>query len=482
MNLDVQKRLFRPFMQGEGETTRRFGGTGLGLVITQRLVEIMNGAIELESTEGAGSLFSVHITMDECSELPPKETSNLEGIKVALLTNDDVTQLLSSYLRHAGADVVWEPASNALDAWETNSTASDADVVVIDSRNDRKSSITLRDALRDHKNNIDRRFLLIDRGNRRFARPYEGDGMTLDLNAMRRDTLLNAIATLAGRESPVQHEPKELEGVPKTPLSIDEAKKQGRLILLVDDNPTNIKVICQQLNMLGYLVETAEDGAVALDMWRDGDYSLILTDCHMPVMDGYQLSESVRIEEPLGSRIPIIAITADALKGTAQKCVDAGMNDYLTKPMKLQQLSEVLEKWTSQDITENKTNLNTKLTSDDIASKADIDPSALGKILGTQDPVLLTEYYINFLETSTPTVQRLHDAYNQDDFAEVSRLAHKLKSSSRTVGAVKLGDCCHALERAAKASDTKSADSQIALLSGLFKDVENWIEKNHETA
>jgi CheY-like chemotaxis protein len=217
-------------------------------------------------------------------------------------------------------------------------------------------------------------------------------------------------------------------------------------------------------------------------MWRDGDYSLILTDCHMPVMDGYQLSESVRIEEPLGSRIPIIAITADALKGTAQKCVDAGMNDYLTKPMKLQQLSEVLEKWTSQDITENKTNLNTKLTSDDIASKADIDPSALGKILGTQDPVLLTEYYINFLETSTPTVQRLHDAYNQDDFAEVSRLAHKLKSSSRTVGAVKLGDCCHALERAAKASDTKSADSQIALLSGLFKDVENWIEKNHETA
>jgi PAS domain S-box-containing protein len=482
MNLDVQKRLFRPFVQGEGETTRRFGGTGLGLVITQRIVEIMNGTIELESTEGAGSTFSVNVTLEECNELPPKQTSNLEGVKVALLTNEDVSQILSSYLQHAGADVVQEPTDNALEIWKSEDTDSDAHVVVIDSRDDRESSIALRENLRNQKDNIERRFLLFERGNRRFARPDESDGMTLDLNAMRRNALLNAIAILAGRESPKQQTPVRIESIPEVPLTISEAREQGRLVLLVDDNPTNIKVISQQLRMIGYLAETAEDGEKALEMWRNEDFSLVLTDCHMPEMDGYQLTETIRREEPPGTHIPIVATTADALKGTAQKCLDSGMNDYLTKPMKLNQLRETLWKWAPLASSENEAKTEKRSTLEDKEEKEIIDPTALGSILGIQDPEILSDYYNDFIHSNAPTVAQIQIALNQDDLTEVSRLAHKLKSSARTVGAYTLGDCCQSLEEAGNDGDAQGVSQQMELLATLFRDVEEWIEQSYETA
>jgi CheY-like chemotaxis protein/HPt (histidine-containing phosphotransfer) domain-containing protein len=299
---------------------------------------------------------------------------------------------------------------------------------------------------------------------------------------MRRRTLLNAIAALAGRESPEQQTPAQIQPEPEAPFSVDEARAQGRLILLVDDNLTNLKVISQQLNMLGYLAETAEDGAVALEMWHAGNYSLILTDCHMPIMDGYQLSEIIRREETLGTRIPIIATTADALKGTAQRCFDAGMNDYLTKPMKLQQLREALEKWAPKIDVEDETAEEQAFTPGSDMSHADIEPNALGNILGTKDPKVLAEYYTSFLETNTSTVVQIQAAFNANDLSEVSRLAHKLKSSARTIGANRLGDCCQALEEAGKEDNTTSIRQQMKLLPVLFNGVKNWIEHSYAAA
>jgi PAS domain S-box-containing protein len=475
MSKALQKRLFRPFVQGEGEITRRYGGTGLGLVITQRLIEIMGGQIELESTEGSGSTFTVHVTLHITSELSPIETSNLEGIKVILISSNETTHILKSYLQHAGADVMLCDVANAVETCKQQCSGFDEIVVVIDSHGDREPSVALRNTLRRQSEHTHLYFLLVERGRRRYARPYEGDSITLDLNIMRRYRLQNAVATLVGRESPEQPLINLSQPMPEVPLSTGEAIEQGRLILLVDDNVTNRKVINRQLYMLGYLSVTAENGTEALDLWRNGTYALILTDCHMPVLDGYQLAEIIRNEEPEGTHIPIIAITADAMKDAAHKCITSGMDGYLNKPMQLRQLQETLQKWAPIDSEKRTTTSKKQLTLND-----SINPDALSNLLGTQDRETLTEYYCDFLKSHTTTVEQIERVFLNNSLSEVFNLAHKLKSSARTVGANDLADCCLGLESAVKTNDTQAVNHQMLRLPDLFNNTRKWI-KNYSS-
>lgn len=131
--------------------------------------------------------------------------------------------------------------------------------------------------------------------------------------------------------------------------TVGEARGANRLILVADDNAINRKVLERQITMLGYTAEFAEDGEEALSMWKQSSYGLLMTDCHMPKMDGYQLTRSIRSEEKEGELMPVIAITADAMKETVTKCHAAGMQGCLTKPMGLDQLKEVLVKWLPGD-------------------------------------------------------------------------------------------------------------------------------------
>jgi PAS domain S-box-containing protein len=471
MSAALQKRLFRPFVQGEGEITRRYGGTGLGLIITQRLVEMMDGHIELESTEGSGSTFTVHVSLKVSSKLQPLESSNLERIKVILFSRNDTTQIFTDYLQHAGAKVMLCDDTNALDMCKQQGTGHDEIVIVIDTRDDRESSVDLCNTLRSQCEHNNLYFLFVERGRRRYARPYEGDSMTLDMNAMRRHRLQNAVASLVGRESPDQPAITLPQLAPDIPRSIDEALEQGRLILLVDDNETNRKVINQQLRMLGYLSVTAENGAEALDLWRNGSHALLLTDCHMPVLDGYQLAETIRSEEPECTHMPIIAITADAMKGTAQKCFESGMDGYLSKPIQLQQLREMLQKWAPID--SEKENVTNKKQ---LNLNNSINPDTLSELLGTQDREILIEYYCDFLNTHTTTVEQIESVFINSDFSKVFNLAHKLKSSARTVGANDLADCCLGLERAVKAKDAQGVSQLLVQLADLFNDTRKWIE------
>ena len=147
--------------------------------------------------------------------------------------------------------------------------------------------------------------------------------------------------------------PRRLGGEPvaasqlrNSPLSLDDARTQGRLILVAEDDTMNQKVILQQLGLLGYAGQIAADGAEALRLWHSGNtYAMLLTDLHMPNMDGYELSLLIRAEEPLGTHLPIIALTANALHGEAERATASGMDGYLTKPVPLATLREVLARW-----------------------------------------------------------------------------------------------------------------------------------------
>jgi PAS domain S-box-containing protein len=474
MSKRVQRRLFQAFVQGEGETTRRFGGTGLGLVISQRLVELMDGYIRIDSEPDEGSTFTVYLSLEPTETIPDPLRRTLDGIQVLLVTDEKLpTHILEKYLRHAGARVATADYDQALATCRNLCDKSMEAVVVIDNRGDTNISTPLRDLLRREKQDIDLRYVVVARGRRRYARVDEEDSMTIDLNAMRRATLINTIAAVTGRESPEHPSEERPKVVTVTgPVTMEDAKATGRAALLADDNETNRKVISQQLNMLGYYVESAEDGKLALSMWRRGDYNLLLTDCHMPEMDGYQLSRRIRSEENEDTRTLIIAVTADALKGTAQKCFDAGMDDYLTKPIELHELRALLTKWSALGAAAQP---NTDLPEGSL-NTASLDDDALGRLLGTQDLAVLADYYKDFLESNSRTAQQITAAVDTADIAELGRLTHKMKSSARTVGANELADCCQAMEQASKAGNFEDITQLMHNFNPLFEQVRKWID------
>ncbi len=481
MNTEVQKRLFQPFVQGEEVTTRRYGGTGLGLVITERLVDMMGGHIDVESTEGEGSIFSVHLSLEMEDESEQTLVSNLGGLKVLLIKDDDnLAWVLTRYLEHAGADVLSVSPEEAISCCRKACEKIKEPVIVIDTEGDIDMARSLREQLRNSLQGIELRFVLVERGRRRYARQDEGDGLTLDLNAMHRATLLNAVAAVAGRESPIQEQNTLLDVVPNHTISVDEAKESGRLILLVDDNETNRKLISQQLQMIGFLADAARDGAEALEMWRTGDYAMLMTDCHMPIMDGYQLSKQIRQEETKGEHAPIVAITADAMKGTAQKCFAAGMDDYLTKPIELYQLREAMGRWLPDRVQEDPAQQVANVPESNSDEEV-VDSQALGRLLDTQDREILSEYYSDFIAASIPTVEQIRSAFHQDDLPAVGSLAHKLKSSARTVGADTLADCCLELETAGKEGNTQVVNQHMLQFFRLFDQVQEWIEQYCKT-
>jgi len=478
MSAEVRERLFQPFVQGEGETTRRFGGTGLGLVISRRLLELMGGHIEVQSEPNQGATFSVFLSLKKAATSTQEPGPGiLQGVRVLLIGSEEVsTRILDTYLRHADAEVILVSSQDAVAKCRELCDGRSSTVVVIDNHGDQRIPTSMHERMRRAAESRDLRFVLVERGRRVQSRFDREDCISLDLNTMRRSSLINAVAVAAGRESlDLAAEPES--GIPfSDPVGVDAARAAGRLILLADDNETNRKVIGQQLSMLGYGVEFAEDGRQALEKFQAEHFNLLLTDCHMPVMDGYQLSRRIRELEDGAEHTPIIAISADALKGTARKCFDAGMDDYVTKPIQLHELRALMDKWLGSNMQTG--DAQTRSEPSQSSQPQTVDPAALGELLGTEDPAILRDFYGHFLQTNAPIADQMHEADVISDIAELGHLAHKLKSSARTLGANGLADSCQIIEEAAKAGDAEGAAHEMGHFSTLFRQVREWIESN----
>ena len=348
MNAQTQARLFSPFVQGEGDTTRRFGGTGLGLVITKRLLSLMDGAIEVRSAEDVGTTFTITLPLENVLSPHELQLSDLSNACVVLLQDDaELSLIVTEYLNSVGA------ACHILGADLLDGTAPICSskclqgniIVLIDACADAHLRAKAVELIQRFNTTADIHFLMLERGRKRYVQRRSENELVLDINNMKRSALINAVAALAGLESPLLDNADAQELLALSSLLADIGGTEMRSVLLADDNDVNQLVISQQLNALGYSVEVADDGKEALEKWRKNQHDLVLTDCHMPELDGYELARAIRKEERKGERVPIIAITADALKGTRERCLEAGMDDYLTKPIQLIALRECMDHW-----------------------------------------------------------------------------------------------------------------------------------------
>lgn len=463
MDDETQARLFTPFTQADTTTTRRFGGTGLGLAISRHLVDLMGGEVTVQSALDKGSTFTVRLPFTPLPARPIDGGKLVDLTGLSCLVMGDEAGLaddLAVYLTYGGAFVERAPDLTAARKL-IDTVPPGLWLFIIDARDDTPPVEELRAACHarlnldprfvvvehgNHRPGIAPHFVVIRRGRRRRGRVQAVDLVTLDGNVMHRQFFLQAVAIAAGRaqEEKKTPLPDKVEAIISP--SRDAALQQGRLILVAEDNETNRKVILHQLGLLGYAADVTGDGREALKRWESGDYALLLTDLHMPEMDGYDLSLTIRSGEAGKRRIPIVALSANALKGEAERCRAAGMDDYLSKPAQLADMKAMLEKWLPT-AAEFGTDAHEYPAPPALQATAagPVDVSVLKALVG-DDPAVIREFLHDFRVSAVKTAAELKAACESGQAAQAGALAHKLKSSSRSVGALALGDLCGELE------------------------------------
>ncbi len=462
---EVLPRLFTSFTQADASTTRRFGGTGLGLVISRRLVALMNGDIAVQSTVGEGSTFTVTLPVEVVQGARAQPDPDLTDLDCIVVGSEFDADDLRAYLEHAGARV---HSVADQDAAVQRAVGLSRPVVIHNTGLEPPSTDAAHAAFAATP---DVRHLVIERGSRRGTSSSAANLVTLNADILRRAALLRAVAVVAGRALP---EPDhEIGGEDATDErgerpTFAETRAQRRLILVAEDDEVNQKVILRQLGVLGYAAEIASSGTEALKLWHEGRYGLLLTDLHMPDLDGYGLAEAIRRAEaqrdPGGhGRMPILALTANASRSEAVRAQAVGMDDYLTKPVLLHLLKAAIAKWLPRAdgdaaFAAFADELRAAPGRDQAA--AEMDLRVLKGLVG-DDPEILRELLVEYRISAGRLATELQAARAADDLRRIGAIAHKLKSSSRSVGAMALGDVCAELENASRTG------ARAAVLQGL---------------
>lgn len=448
---EVQARLFMPFTQADESTARKFGGTGLGLSICRRLVLKFGGRLTLRSSLGHGAEFIVELPLQEATPPHlPLPNCSLAGIKLVAVTADPLTaRLVADYCGEAGATVTVAKDKSALAIYLDHLLADDSPRVVLLGLDVSSSGSQVVE--------LPAGFGLVRLVHaKEQARALVAHEVILRGSPLLHDDLVQGVAKACGRIGGLQ--PPDLStletDVPGTLLPTPQSVPGGPLILLADDVETNREVIQAQLALLGYACELAVDGVEALAMWRTGRYALLLTDCHMPNMDGFDLTAAIRQAESPGSRLPIVAITANAMQGQARRCLEMGMDDYLAKPLRMAELAPMLSKWLPPIPT---------------SALALWDISTLGELVG-DSPALQERLATKFLLNAKAQVAAILVAAQVGDWPAVADLGHALKSAARMVGALQLGVLCESIETTASSAD---ASGCATLVSGLTAALEN---------
>lgn len=463
MSPETQAHIFDSFVQAESSITRRFGGSGLGLSICKRIVEMMHGEIHVDSEPGKGSRFSVIVSLDvQPVDAGLAASENIEDVECVLVDSDEYNCIdIREYLISAGVRL--HGAANMSEA-AIMIRSIDSPAVVLcspahllepnDAQDDPVSSENAHVVLSRKEHSLGMHIKGIPAI--RHGRPATISAVVVDYNALRRKSLIEAVAVAVGRASPeVMHAYADDNVMPTLePLSVEEAMAAGSCILVVEDDSVNRMVIKRQLAILGQTAEFAENGSEALEKWRSGQYGMVFTDLHMPIMDGYTMTRAIREEETEGERIPVVALTANALSGEPRRAADAGVDGYLTKPLQLSSLKDAVSRHLV--LPDGK---SPELPSElDVESELDarevtvFDPDVLRELLG-DDTDIINECLEEFQGSLAEIGGTLVASIKNEEWSVVDELAHRLKSSSLSTGALEVWTLCKSIESARREDD-----------------------------
>ncbi|ADJ62750.1 response regulator [Herbaspirillum seropedicae] len=459
MDEDTLRRLFSPFAQADSSVTRQYGGTGLGLSICKRLVELMGGSIGVESALGTGSCFWFELGIPVTtgpgmirSEPPAADRPR----RIALVEPHDASAaMLHEYLRSAALETLrFGSASDALAALTgPGASASGIDAVIVSTQVQDLDAVSVMARLQAERPALRR--VLLDHGVHGLDTGSKPHHEVLQL-PLRKQQLLRALG-VTDSAAEAQTSPHARMAAPATPR---QGHSGQRDILLVEDNVMNQKVAVYQLNAMGYAADIAANGLEALERLARHRYALVLMDCQMPLLDGYETTRRIRRMQGELAHTTIVAMTANAMAGDRERCLEAGMDDYLTKPLLRSQLSAMLAHY-----------LPPSAASAGSAPAAPqlIDEDRLQELFG-QDRALAHEMLAMFVEHTSPLMQELQ-AHCQDQepaLDEVQALGHRLAGSCMNLGLDALGQLGREMEMAARQGDLAQTRTRAQACAATF--------------
>jgi signal transduction histidine kinase/CheY-like chemotaxis protein/HPt (histidine-containing phosphotransfer) domain-containing protein len=511
MTEEQVSRLFEPFSQADASTTRKHGGTGLGLAICKRLTELMGGRIGVKSIKGQGSYFWFILPMRRSLQDMPSSRRNLGNIRTLLLVNRNEEDLRRVVVHLQNAGMLLEFASDQYDAMGKLKSSANLgmswryELMIIDAKIYASSLVQMIGNAREIQHMRDLNILLLN------VDESEQEALTrLGVEVIagpvkhkevkqRIERMLDVEQTSSGitmpDDVPVPRLPDDhlnwldkqdsqgSSGAKVTQMAPEaESGAHTRLIgrvLVVEDNPVNLAVVKKMLERAGLTPETANDGLEAMEVLRQAQFDVVLMDCQMPRMDGYEATEAIRERESRQGlmRMPVIAMTANAMAGDRERCLAAGMDDYLSKPVKPSQLENMLRQWLPMEEIVMETNVKPDLAVPDMvavktqapvrqvnegkhvyekevamSAHSVIDNSVLQELyeIMEEDFVSIIESY---LKSAPGLIHGIRDAVRDGDMDALVKSAHPLKSSSANVGAMELSVLARELEFKGREND-----------------------------
>lgn len=467
MTTEQQSRLFQAFQQASADTTRKYGGTGLGLSICKNLVELMGGQIGVRSAVGKGSTFWFRICFDRPQTAEPgiNYMQLLAQLRVLVFCPRG-RAVASLYLRTKQVDITEctevEDALTALVAAVKREAP--FDLVVIHAEPGSEMAQKFAHGLDKNARLKTTKRIFVQAQMSAASEAQADNGMQFVMPApVRRSKLYELVAFAAGRVASRADDTENFAKLSFVAPPVDEAARAGALVLVAEDSKTNQFVVVNQLQRLGIACEVVNDGREAWNKLTadESRYGLLLTDCHMPFVDGYELTGLVRDRElTTKRRLPVIALTANALAGEADICRASGMDDYLSKPTNLEALNTVMRKWLPAAIS-----LRHSINgADEVQSAArnptktadqsdPIDLRGLAQITERDDDGFAREMLAMFRESEAKAVDDLIRLIHGENSAALYEAAHATKGAARAIFANKLAELCGDLERSARSQD-----------------------------
>ena len=470
---DRKNRLFKPFSQVDSSTTRKYGGTGLGLAISSKIISLFGGKIWVDSTPGVGSVFHFTIKTKPAILISPKYSQspeqNIKGKKALLISDNKVVlNRLKKYVNE------WEMASKQADSLKAAIkavTEFDIDVVILDIKV--KENNWIKFAREIHDATPDREVPVI---------AFNVDVIPDEDRKMVSEYIYKTIKKQAGsdhfREAIVEAltGPEKLKGA-KGKVNLDSglAEKHPVNILVAEDNAINQTLINIILQRLGYKIDLAGNGKEVLDMVSSKNYDIIFMDVQMPEIDGLEATRRI-VETYKDNRPKIVAMTAFAMEGDKEKCIEAGMDDYVSKPIMIEEIQKMIEKWSRKPSPNSLGNASKIIYSeDDLLDNSAIE--RLKEINDKVDPTFLEKVLGMFLEQAPQLLNDIKNHAKAEEWDQLGQKAHKLKGTSLNLGAKILAEACKKLEVKSRSRELENINLIVDELSNIYQATESELKR-----